>query len=101
MFGILFKYLIGLTPAVAKRIATTLQTEPYWMSYATRCVQKGLDYFEEKFFHDFLPIMNAFESARLFNPGKVTDLKPTATTIDSLRAFPFLRDDLFYEMKLS
>ena len=29
------------------------------------------------------------ETARLFNPGEVTDLKPTAVTVDSLKAFLF------------
>ena len=64
------------------------------MGYASSCVQRGFDYFEEKFFHDFTPIMDAFKSARLFNPGKVTDLKPTASSIDTLKAFPFFQDEL-------
>ena len=36
-------------------------------------------------------MMEAFKAARLFNPGKVTDFKPTAVTVDSLKAFPFFR----------
>ena len=46
------------------------------------------------FFHEFTPIMDAFKSARLFNPGKVTDLKLPAETLDTLEAFPFFQDDL-------
>lgn len=38
--------------------------------------------------------MDAFKSARLFNPGKVTELKPTAATVDSLKAFPLFKDSL-------
>ena len=34
------------------------------------------------------------EAARLFNPGKVTDFKPTAVTVDSLKAFPFSESEL-------
>ena len=34
-------------------------------------------------------MMEAFKAARLFNPGKVTDFKPTVVTVDSLKAFPF------------
>ena len=69
------------------------------MDYATSCVQKGLDYFEQKFFHDFQSIMDAFKSARLFDPGKVIDLRPTAATIDSLKSFPFIGDDLINNLK--
>ena len=41
------------TAAVAKRIATALQPEQYWMSYAGNCVQRAFDYFEGKFFSGF------------------------------------------------
>ena len=36
---------------------------------------------------EFLPIVNAFKAARLFNPEKVSDLIPTASTIE---VFAFL-----------
>ena len=75
------------TTAVAKRIATPLHPEQYWISYANNCVQKGFDYFENKFFQEFTPIMEAFKSARLFNPGKVTDIKPTADSVEALKVF--------------
>ena len=88
------------TAAVAKRIATAMQPEQYWINYASNCVQRGFDYFEEKFFKDFTPIMDAFKSARLFNPGKITDLKPTATSVDALKAFPFFQDELINDLKL-
>ena len=88
------------TTAVAKRIATALQPEQYWISYASNCVQKGFDYFEDKFFQDFTPIMDAFKSARLFNPGKVTDLKPTAASVEALKAFPFFGDEFISDLKL-
>ena len=42
------------TAAVAERIATALQPEQYWMGYASNCVQRGFDYFKEKFFSRFL-----------------------------------------------
>ena len=48
------------------------------MNYAA---EPGFDYFENKFWIEFLPIVIAFEAARLFNPEKVSDLKPTASTI--------------------
>ena len=51
--------------AVARRIATAIQLEQYWINYASNSVQRGFDYFEEKFFKDFTPMMDAFKSARL------------------------------------
>ena len=86
--------------AVAKRTATAMQPEQYWMNYASNCVQRGFDHFEENFFKDFTPILDAFKSAHLFNSGKVTDLKPTATLVDALKAFPFFRDELINNLKL-
>ena len=41
------------TAAFANRIATALQSEQYWMSYAGNCVQRGFDYFEVKYFSGF------------------------------------------------
>ena len=34
--------------------------------------------------------MEAFKAARLFCPQKVTEMEPTANSVDSLNAFPFL-----------
>ena len=36
--------------------------------------------------------MAAFKAARLFVPHKVDELKPDVSTIDGLKAFPFLDD---------
>ena len=80
--------------------AGAVLVEQYWLSYAGHCVQRALDYFEGKCFLDFIPIMDAFKSARLFNPGKVTDSKPTAAPVDTLKAFPFFRDELINDLKL-
>ena len=87
------------TAAVAKRFATSLQLQQYWMSYAGNCVQRAFDYFEGKFFQDFSHI-DAFKSARLFNPRKVTDLTPPAASVDTLKAFPFFTDELINDFKL-
>ena len=70
------------------------------MSYAVNCVQPGFDYFETKFFHEFSHSMEGFKSARLLNPGKVTDLMPTAASVDALKAFPFFKDELIESLKL-
>lgn len=82
------------TRAVAWRLAEEFNTTPGLQQklndYATGCVQPGFDYFEDKFWTEFLPIVNAFKAARLFNPEKVTDLKTTASSMEGF--FSFLED---------
>ena len=48
------------------------------------------DYFYLKFNNDLKPILDAFKAARLFSPFKFHELKPSATDIAYLKAFPFL-----------
>ena len=80
---------------VARRLAeefTSPGLQQKLIDYAADCVQPSYDYFEKKFWTDFLPIVNAFKAARLFNPEKVTDLNPNGTTVEELKVFPFLED---------
>ena len=37
-----------------------------------------------------ISIVNAFKAAGLFNPEKVIDLNPNATTVEELKVFPKL-----------
>ena len=61
---------------------------------------KGFRLLRSEVFQDFTPITDAFKSASLFNPGKVTDLKPTAASVDTLKALPFFKDELINDLKL-
>lgn len=81
------------TAAIARKIATQHHSEQSWMQYASNCVKPGLDYFTAKFDGDLQPIVDAFKSARLFDPGKLSDLKPNAAAVDTLRSFKFLDSD--------
>ena len=51
-------------------------------------------YFFTKFKVDLKPAVDAFKAARLFWPQKINDLNPDSEAIDSLRAFPFLQDQV-------
>ena len=55
-----------------------------------------MDYFHSKFgtAGDLLPAVNAFKAARLFLPSRINDLKPEASTVNTLRLFKFLNNDL-------
>lgn len=52
------------------------------MKYASNCVKPGLGYFTAKFDGDLLPLVDAFKSARLFDPTKVSNMKPNPAAVD-------------------
>ena len=64
--------------------------EQQLLNYSKACVQPACDYFYLKFNNDLKPVLDAFKAARLFSPFKFHELKPSATDIDCLKAFPFL-----------
>ena len=61
-----------------------------WLMYAKKCVEPGLNYFQKKFTDELSGSVAAFKAARLFLPHKVDEMKPDATAVDALKAFPFL-----------
>ena len=63
-----------------------------WVDYARRCLIPGLQYFLDMFSEELSGNLVAFKSARLFLPHKVVELKPNASTVDSLQAFTFLNE---------
>ena len=87
------------TTAIAKKIATQQHSKEDWMKYASNCVKPGLDYFTAKFDGDLLPLVDAFKSACLFDPTKVSDMKPNAAAVDTLRSFKLLDDEVIKSLK--
>ena len=65
-----------------------------WVEYAKSCVKPGAQYFVDKFSQELSGSVAAFRAARFFSPHKVVELKPTAAEIDSLKAFPFLNNEV-------
>ena len=55
-------------------------------------MQPGFEYYQSRFTGSLGLTVAAFKAARLFSPTKV-DLHPDATSVDHLRAFPFLHDE--------
>ena len=47
-----------------------------------------------KFQHDLKPAVAVFKAARLFFPNKVNDLSPYASSVNSIKAFPFFQDSV-------
>ena len=61
-------------------------------AYAESCVQPGFDYFMSRFHGDLSGTLAAFKATTLFSPQNVRALHPDASSVDTLRAFPFLRN---------
>ena len=66
-----------------------------WEAYALACLQPAYDYFTSHFLHgDLQPAVQVFKAARFFNPGKVSEIQPTAAEVrDQLTKIPFLNTD--------
>ena len=84
------------TDAVIKRLTAgaPAQVSQHWKLYAQSCIQLGLDYFVNRFTGELSSQLEAFKAARLFVPHKVVHMCPDASSVDSLRAFPFLKSDI-------
>ena len=87
--------------AVAKKLSTrgnTAQPQQF-IQYGKSCVSPGLEYYTTKFTEDLSESVAAFKAARLFVPQKLLDLKPDASAIDALAAFPFLNTSILNSLK--
>ena len=89
--------------AVAKKLSTganMAQTQQL-IQYGKSCVSPGLEYYmyTTKFTEDLSESVAAFKAARLFVPQKLLDLKPDASAIDALAAFPFLNTSILNSLK--
>ena len=83
------------TDAVIRQLSSGLPSHvgPQWRLYAESCVRPGFDYFTSRFHGELSATLAAFKVARLFSPQKVCELNPDASSVDGLRAFPFLRNE--------
>ena len=81
------------TQAIIRRLSAGNTTSAQQLlQYAKECVEPGLTYFHHKFTEELSASVGAFKSARLFLPHKISEMKPDASVVDSLQAFPFLND---------
>ena len=86
------------TEAVIRAIAGSNSTaSEQLMLYAKNCVKPGLSYYQDRFTGDWSNVVVAFKAGRLFLPGKVSEIKPDAAVIDTLKAFPFLDNSLILD----
>ena len=63
------------------------------IQYAQKAIHLGLDYFRSQVEGTLKDTLSAFKAARLFCPQKVHTMQPRAADLDSLKSFPFIKDD--------
>ena len=76
--------------AVSETLSSVLSCRNQLIAYAKACLKPAYDYFETKCNEDLAISISMFKCARLFDPSKMNDMKPTAADVDTLRLFPFL-----------
>ena len=84
--------------AMISRFSAPPNIVQQWNLYAESCVLPGYDYFRDRFTGTLGSTVAAFKAAHLLVPQKVVLLQPVASTVESLRLFPFL-GNLIEEMK--
>ena len=68
------------------------------VAQAKSWIQLGLQFYQEKFGGQFYGIVRTFKAARLSCPIKVQSLNPTAASLQELRNFPFITDDIIVDL---
>ena len=71
-----------------------------FVQYGKARVQPGLLYFKSKFSNELSSSLDAFKAARLFLPFKIQEMKPDIISINSLKSFNFLSDQILENLKL-
>ena len=71
--------------AVTSKLAGGLpHIQQQWRTYALGCVKPGVDYLQNTMPGKLKNSLEVFKAAKLFNPKKVNEMKPTATSISCL-----------------
>jgi len=65
-----------------------------FLNHAKTCVHPAHSYYKRQLSSSLKVALVAFKAARLFSPSKVQILKPTVEMIDTLTAFPFLKEKI-------
>ena len=76
--------------AMISRFGVPSNIVQQWNIYAESCVLPGYDYFRDRFSGTLSNTFAAFKAARLLVLQKVVLLQPAASTVESLRKFPFI-----------
>ncbi len=74
--------------AVARKLSSNIPAhQQQLINFAKACVEPAYKYFNDKFGNDLAITVSAFQ---VFDPVKISELKPSSSDIDNLKVFPFL-----------
>ena len=84
----------NLDDVAAHIAAGNTQEESDLLQHAKKCIQPGITYYFEQISTNMKAALEAFKTARLFSPFRLTEINPSVSSIDSLSAFPFLSSEI-------
>ena len=86
--------------AVAKQLSGgDSEAEEKLIAYGRACVTPGLQYILDIFSNTLKNAIEVFKASRFFNPQKIQDMKPEASSLDSLTVIPFLKPETISKLK--
>ena len=59
------------------------------LRHGQQCIQPGIDYFNHQLTSTLQRPLAALKAARYFSPQKMHEMQPSASSLESLKAFPF------------
>ena len=80
--------------AVSNKLTAVSTSRNQLIAYAKACVKPAYDCFEKKFNEDLAIPLSMFKCACLFDPTKISDMKPTGPNVETLRLFSLLNNDV-------
>ena len=81
--------------AISRQLAQTDSgAEQQLKSYAISCVKPEYQYIIDTFSSTLKEALQIFKAARLFDPHKVREINPSASSIDCLSIIPFLQSSI-------
>ena len=87
-------YFPNLTAVCREACPTDPTTQQQLITGGKKCVEPGIDYFNEKFGSDGVHPVATFRVLQIFHPQTAYEMGPTAASVDELRVVPFLSDQI-------
>ena len=85
--------------AVAERLSGEVShSKQLMLRHGQQCIQPGIDYFNHQLTSTLQRPLAAFKAARYFSPQTIHEMQPSASSLESLKAFPFFDSQEELEM---
>ena len=86
--------------AVVRNISRSTEQQLKWRKYARQRIKPALDYYKEHLQADIMNTpLQAFKTARLFDPHYLSKVKPQHVALNSLSMLAFVTDPILLSSK--